>query len=106
MMRNATEDPAGTPARTDAARGDIADENALAEPIKPRYFERPDQGVQPLSLLGTFKIVLSAHLGVRTMKQRRDDFRRANGLYLFIAGIVYFALLITALIVLVTFLAG
>lgn len=68
---------------------------------QPRYFERPDPGEKPLSLLETIFIVLSTHLGVRTAKKREEDFRRANGLHLFIAGIFYFGLIVTGLIVLV-----
>jgi uncharacterized membrane protein YfcA len=68
---------------------------------KPRYFERPDQSEKPLTLLETLGIILSSHLGVRTRAKREEDFRRANGLYVFICAILYFAAVITALIVLV-----
>ena len=73
-------------------------------PERPRYFARPDQGEQPLTLLETLVIVLSTHLGVRPKAKRQEDFRRANGLYLFIAGVVYFALLVVGLILLVRYL--
>lgn len=73
---------------------------------KPRYFERPDQREKPLTLWETFAIVLCSHLGVRTREQRQEDFRRANGLHLFIVAVVYFALVICALIALVRHLAA
>lgn len=78
----------------------IAGRSLAGSPNRPRYFERPAQDERPLSLFETFMIVLSAHLGVRTRKKRQDDFRRANGFYLFLAGIVYFLLLIVGLVVL------
>lgn len=74
-------------------------------PERPRYFERPDRGEQPLSLWETLVIVLSTHLGVRPKVKRQEDFRRANGLYLFVAGVIYFALLVAGLILLVRYLA-
>lgn len=70
---------------------------------KPRYFERPDPSEKPLSFWESLAIVLSSHLGVRSAKKRQEDFRRANGLHLFIAGIIYFVVLIVGLIVLVRF---
>lgn len=70
---------------------------------KPRYFERPDPKEKPLSFWESLVIVLSSHLGVRSAKKRQEDFRRANGFHLFIAGIFYFTVLIGALIVLVKF---
>lgn len=66
-----------------------------------RYFERPDPGEKPLSLLETLVIVLSTHLGVRPRRKREEDFRRANGLHLFIAGVIYFVLVVAGLIALV-----
>jgi DUF2970 family protein len=70
---------------------------------QPRYFERPDQHERPLTLLETLLVVLSAHLGVRTKAQREQDFRRANGLHLFIAAILYFSAVIAGLIFLVKY---
>ncbi len=70
-------------------------------PRKRRYFERPDDGEKPLSLLETLTVVVSSHLGVRTKEKLQDDFRRANGLHLFVAGLFYFALIIAGLIALV-----
>jgi len=70
---------------------------------KPRYFERPDPNEKPLSIWESLIIVLSSHLGVRSAEKRQEDFRRANGLHLFIAGIIYFVLMIAGLIVLVRF---
>lgn len=70
---------------------------------KPRYFERPDPHEKPLSFWESLLIVLSSHLGVRSAAKRQEDFRRANGLHLFIVGIVYFAAMIIGLIMLVRF---
>lgn len=70
-------------------------------PPKRRYFGRPDDGEKPLTLLETLVIVVSSHLGVRTKEKQQEDFRRANGLHLFIAGLFYFALIIAGLIALV-----
>lgn len=67
----------------------------------PRYFERPGPEEKPLTPLEILTIVLSTHLGVRSAKKRQEDFRRANGLHLFIAGILYFLLLVIGLIALV-----
>ena len=77
------------------------EEKDQSQPSRPRYFERPDSNEKPLSLLETVVIVLSTHLGVRNAKRREEDFRRANGLHLFIAGLFYFAIVITGLIILV-----
>jgi hypothetical protein len=70
---------------------------------KPRYFERPDPNEKPLSFWESLVIVLSSHLGGRSTEKRQEDFRRANGLQLFIAAIVYFSAVIIGLIVLVRF---
>lgn len=67
-----------------------------------RYFERPEPGEKPLTLIETVVIVLATHLGVRSKEKRQEDFRRANGLHLFIAGVIYFALLMGGLVLLVT----
>jgi hypothetical protein len=72
---------------------------------KPRYFERPDASERPLTFFETMIIVLSAHLGVRTRAQREEDFRRANGLHLFIAAVTYFVLVVSGLIALVSYIA-
>jgi len=54
----------------------------------------------------TLLIVLSGHLGVRTTEQKRTDFERANGVYVFAVAVFYFLLVILALIVLVNYIAG
>lgn len=81
--------------------------NPPREPNEPRrrYFAQPDANEKPLTLRETLIIVLSAHLGVRTARQREEDFRRASGRNLFIAGVIYFAALLAAMIWLVTFIA-
>ena len=71
------------------------------QPPPPRYFERPAPGETRHSLLETVVIVLSTHLGVRSADKREEDFRRANGLHLFIAGVFYFAVVVAGLIALV-----
>jgi hypothetical protein len=73
---------------------------------KPRYFERPDANEKPLSFFETLIIILSTHIGVRPKARREEDFRRANGLHLFIAGVIYFALLISGLILLVRYITS
>ncbi len=73
---------------------------------KRRYFERPDPHEKPLTLMETFIIVISSHLGVRTREKLQNDFRRANGMHLFVAGIVYFALMIAGLVALVIYISG
>jgi hypothetical protein len=80
--------------------------NNNAQPSKRRYFERPDPHEKPLTLMETFFIVISSHLGVRTREKLQDDFRRANGMHLFVAGIVYFALMIAGLVALVIYISG
>ena len=67
----------------------------------PRYFERPSPDTKPLTLRETLIVVLSTHLGVRSSAKREEDFRRANGLHLFLAGVIYFALVVAGLIALV-----
>ncbi len=71
-----------------------------------RYFAQPDANEKPLTLRETLLIVLSTHLGVRTARQREEDFRRASGRNLFIAGVIYFAALLAGLIWLVTYIAA
>ena len=68
---------------------------------KPRYFERPDDDEKPMGFLQVLVIVMSSHLGVRPRAKREEDFRRANGLHIFVAGIVYFLLILTVLILFV-----
>ncbi|OUS12752.1 hypothetical protein A9Q89_04980 [Gammaproteobacteria bacterium 53_120_T64] len=54
----------------------------------------------------TVLIVLSGHIGVRTTVQKRADFERANGVYVFFIAVIYFLLLIAGLIVLVNYISG
>ena len=84
-------------------RDDVDNTGEKPEPKKPRYFERPDDNEKPLSLFETLIIIFSTHLGVRPKARREEDFRRANGLHLFIAGVIYFVLLISVLIFLVRY---
>jgi hypothetical protein len=70
--------------------------------------QHPDDGdPRPrLSFKELLVIVLSGHLGVRKREQRVKDFGRANGLQVFVAAALYFALIVTGLIVLVSYIAG
>jgi hypothetical protein len=72
---------------------------------KRRYFERPDPGEKPHTIFETFGIVIASHLGVRTKAKREEDFRRANGLYVFICAILYFATVLAGLITLVRYIS-
>lgn len=76
------------------------------EKSRPRYFERPDPDEKPLSLFESIVIVLSTHLGVRPARKREEDFRRANGLHLFIIGVFYFVMIVVGLIILVNVITG
>jgi len=60
----------------------------------------------PLSLRELLLIILSGHIGVRKREQRVNDFGRANGLHVFIAAVLYFALIVTGLIALVSHITG
>ncbi|MGD9983490.1 MAG: DUF2970 domain-containing protein [Porticoccaceae bacterium] len=60
---------------------------------------------EPYGFWRTLVIVLSGHLGVRPSSKRKEDFARANGPYVFAVAVLYFVLVITALIVLVNFIA-
>lgn len=72
---------------------------------KPRYFERPHEDEKPLNLWQTLLIVLSSHLGVRPKEKRDEDFRRANGLHVFIAAVVYFVVILVLLVMLVNYIS-
>ncbi len=73
---------------------------------KPRYFERPDEDEEPLGFWHTLVIVMSSHLGVRPRYKRYEDFRRANGLHVFIAAVTYFVLLLVGLVFLVNWIGS
>ena len=51
-------------------------------------------------------ILVSGHLGVRKRKHRVEDFRRANGLHLFIAAVVYFSVIVFGIVMLVRYVAS
>ncbi|MEH6590060.1 MAG: DUF2970 domain-containing protein [Halioglobus sp.] len=65
-----------------------------------------DKNEQPLSFWETLSILISGHLGVRKRQQRADDFRRANGLHIFIAAVIYFAVIVLSVVLLVRYIAG
>jgi len=73
---------------------------------KPRYFERPDEDQEPLGFWQTLVIVMSSHLGVRPREKRLEDFRRANGLHVFIAAIIYFVAILVLLVLLVNYIGS
>jgi hypothetical protein len=68
--------------------------------------EEPDSQPPPLSFKELLVVILSGHLGVRKREQRVSDFRRANGLHVFLAAVLYFALIVTGLILLVAYITG
>jgi hypothetical protein len=57
----------------------------------------------PLSLRETFSILLAGHIGVRKAEQRAEDFRRASGVRIFIAAVLYFAAVVVGLILFVRY---
>ncbi|MBV1930366.1 MAG: DUF2970 domain-containing protein [Porticoccaceae bacterium] len=61
---------------------------------------------KPYDFWNTVLIVLAGHLGVRTTERRKKDCERANGVNVFIVAVMYFLLVIIALIVLVNHIAG
>ena len=67
-----------------------------ARPVEPK----------PYGFWRTVVIVLSGHLGVRPSHKREEDFRRANGVHVFVVALMYFILVICGLIVLVNIIAG
>jgi len=71
-----------------------------------RCIERPAPGEKPLGFMRLMVILLSTHIGVRSRANREEDFRRANGLHVVIAGLVYFVLVVIALVWLVNRIAG
>ena len=70
-----------------------------------REDENGEDARHPLTVKELAVIVLSGHLGVRKREQRVEDFDRANGLHVFFAAAFYFALVVTGLIFLVTYIA-
>lgn len=61
---------------------------------------------RPLGFLRILVILVSSHIGVRSRANREEDFRRANGLHMFIAAFAYFLMIIGALIFLVSVVVG
>ncbi len=66
----------------------------------------PEPEPVPLSLKETFSILVAGHIGVRKAEQRAEDFKRANGLRIFVAAVLYFAIVVAGLIMLVTYLTS
>jgi hypothetical protein len=71
------------------------------DPQQPTQAKRPET----YGFWKTVVIVLCGHLGVRTTEQRKTDFARANGVHVFAVAVMYFLLVIIALIVLVNTIA-
>ena len=65
----------------------------------------PEKRPEAYGFWKTVLIVLCGHLGVRTTEQRKTDFARANGVLVFAVAVMYFLLVIIALIVLVNTIA-
>lgn len=80
-----------------------ADHNEVTHgpPQPSRYLERPAPRAKPLGFLRLMMILISSHIGVRSRANREEDFRRADGLQVFIAAVIYFLLVISMLILLV-----
>jgi hypothetical protein len=72
---------------------------------RPRYFETPEETEKPLGWWRMVIIIISSHLGVRPRELREEDFRRANGLHIFIAAIVYFVCVLVLLVFLVNYIS-
>ena len=66
----------------------------------------PESEPAPLSLRETFSILVAGHIGVRKAEQRAEDFRRANGLRIFIAAALYFAVIVAGLIIFVRYITS
>lgn len=88
----------------DDERTEFDDDLGPADRVQ--WFGRPDAGEEPLGFWRLVVITLSGHIGVRPRAKRHEDFRRANGLHVFIAAIMYFLMIIAALIVLTNHIAG
>jgi len=78
----------------------------MMDETKPPKDTKDSEPRPPLSFRELVVIVLSGHLGVRNREHRVADFERANGLHVFLAASFYFALVITGLILLVTYITG
>lgn len=74
------------------------------QPQESRADVSPEQ--KPLGFLRVLVILVSSHIGVRSRANREEDFRRANGLHIFIAAVAYFLMIIGALIFLVNVIVG
>lgn len=92
--------PSGPGKRIDKPREE-GSESPLTHDLKG-----PDADEEPLGFLRLLIILIASHIGVRSRANREEDFRRANGLHVFIAGIIYFLLLIGLLILIVNNVAG
>jgi hypothetical protein len=96
-----TPSPNHGPAENTSGRPAPTPPDDLGPANSVQWFGRPDPGEKPIGVWRLIVITLSGHIGVRPRAKRHEDFRRANGLHVFIAAIAYFALVIGALILLV-----
>ena len=72
------------------------------------HTENPEdpENRKPLSFGEVMVILVSGHLGVRKRKHRAEDFRRANGLHIFIAAVIYFSAIVFGIVMLVRYVAS
>ena len=82
----------------------MGDKTHDAEDVKGG--DKPPKANGDYGLWETMIIVFSGHIGVRTRKQREQDFAKANGLHVFIAAATYFLLVVIALIFFVRFVSA
>jgi len=94
---------ASTPRAADREPEDCA--AGTTRPPGQQCIERPAPGEKPLGLTRLLVILISSHIGVRSHAKREEDFRRANGLHVIAAGMLYFVIVITALVLLVNLIA-
>ena len=71
--------------------------------IPMKLMDDTDRNRKPLSFRETLSIIIAGHIGVRKRAQRVEDFHRANGLHIFIAAAVYFAVIVFGIVMLVRY---
>ncbi|OUS09705.1 hypothetical protein A9Q90_02945 [Gammaproteobacteria bacterium 54_18_T64] len=71
--------------------------------MSDKYIQLNDEKPTAYGFWQTVLIVLAGHIGVRTRVQRKTDFERANGVYVFAIACMYFLLVIIGLILLVNY---
>jgi hypothetical protein len=76
------------------------------QPVRSEENSDAPEPTKPLSFREVMVILVSGHIGVRKHAQRAEDFRRANGLHLFIAAIIYFSIIVFGIVMLVRYVAS